>query len=103
MVLSINPTAEKTHAQFKQLAIAQNGTGEAAPIVGGPPAAAPPAASPVAPPPPAGTTPAQGGVATGIGQVGGDGTCSCSCLCGVASFPNPGVQGRNAWGGFSGQ
>lgn len=108
MVFSINPTADKTHAMFKEKAIAQNGNGALPPIVGGqPPAAsAPPAGAPpaqptniVAPPP----SPAQpgNGMATGIGQIN-NGQCTCSCLCGVASFPNPALQGRGAFGGMSG-
>jgi hypothetical protein len=100
MVFSINPTAEKTQAKFKELAIAQNGTGALPPIVGGPPASSAPAPSPTAGQPPAQTAPGNG-MATGIGQVQ-DGQCTCSCLCGVASFPNPGLQGRGAYGGFAG-
>lgn len=102
MVFSINPTAAKTQANFKELAIAQNGTGIIPPIAGGSPAPAPPAASTVVAPPPASTgAPAQGGMATGVGQLE-NGQCSCSCLCGVASFPNPAIQGRGAYGGFAG-
>lgn len=103
MVFSINPTAGKTQANFKELAIAQNGTGILPPILGGSAAPAPPAASTVVAPPPAATAvaPAQGGMATGIGQLE-NGQCSCSCLCGVASFPNPAIQGRGAYGGFAG-
>ena len=103
MVFSINPTAAKTQANFKELAIAQNGTGVIPPIAGGPPIAEPPAApSSVVAPPPAGTqAPAQGGMATGVGQIE-NGQCSCSCLCGVDSFPNPALQGRGAYGGMTG-
>lgn len=110
MVFSINPTAEKTHAMFKEKAIADNGKGTLPPIVGGPPAAAPPAPPAAAPsgappsnvvaPPPAQTQPGNG-MATGIGQIN-NGQCTCSCLCGVASFPQPALQGRGAWGGMSG-
>jgi plastocyanin len=118
MVFSVNAPADKTHAQFKQKAIEQNGTGAVPPIAGGdpaaaPPADAPPAAAPPADAPPAGSPPAAAppaastvapppGMATGIGSVGGDGSCSCSCLCGAASFPNAGLQGRGHWGGMSG-
>ncbi|OAA73881.1 Cupredoxin [Cordyceps fumosorosea ARSEF 2679] len=55
MVFSINPTAEKTQAMFQQMAIAQNGTGEATPITGG---TGNPGAEPAAPPaPPAAEAP----------------------------------------------
>lgn len=102
MVFSINPTAAKTQANFKELAIAQNGTGILPPILGGSAAPAPPAASTVAPAAPASTVaPAPGGMATGVGQIE-NGQCTCSCLCGVASFPNPALQGRGAYGGFAG-
>jgi hypothetical protein len=117
MVFSINPTAEKTHAQFKEKAISQGGNGAPPangaappnggvlpPILGGPPPAqsAPPAGSPssVVAPPPSQAQPGNG-MATGIGQIN-NGQCTCSCLCGVASFPNPGLQGRGAYGGMSG-
>jgi len=118
MVFSINPTAEKTHAQFKEKAMSQNG----APPAGAPPAAAPASGAPApggtlppilgGPPPAQGAAPTNGaqppsqtqpgsGMATGIGQVN-NGQCTCSCLCGVASFPNPALQGRGAFGGMSG-
>ncbi|KAL6875864.1 hypothetical protein HDV57DRAFT_160758 [Trichoderma longibrachiatum] len=111
MVFSINPTAEKTQAQFQQMAIAQNGTGSATPITGGsaPPAAAPPAASsaaPAAPPaaaPPAAAPPAgdNGSVTPGKGTVGADGSCSCFVQCSPGSFPvnAQGVGAHGGWGG----
>lgn len=110
MVFSINAptTGGKTHADFKNLAIQQNGTGAVPPIAGGSgaPSSAPPAATsaPAASTeaPAASTATSSSPVATGIGNVGGDGSCSCSCLCGVASFPNAGIQGRGHWGGLSG-
>lgn len=58
MVFSINPTPEKTHAMFKELAIAQNGEGEGTPITGEPPIEAPPADAPPADAPPADAPPA---------------------------------------------
>ena len=104
MVFSINPSSEKTHVQFKEKAVAQNGNGALPPIVGGQPPAASsvPGAAPsnVAAPPPSQAQPGNG-MATGIGQVN-NGQCTCSCLCGVASFPNPALQGRGAFGGMSG-
>jgi plastocyanin len=48
MTFSINPTAERTHALFQQLAISQNGNGANSAITGG--QGAPPAAAPAAPP-----------------------------------------------------
>lgn len=116
MTFSINPTAEKTQAMFKAMAIAQNGTGTLAPIQGGAaasaaPAAAPPAAAPSAAPPaaaapaaaasaaPAAAAPAQ--IASGTGQQQ-NGACTCSCFCGVAAFPAAAVQGIGGFGGMSG-
>jgi hypothetical protein len=99
MTFSINPTAQKTQAMFQQMAIAQNGTGSASPITGG---------SAVAPPPAAATTavvaaPAQAsGIASGTGSMN-NGACECSCLCGMAAFPNAAVQGLGGYGGMSGQ
>lgn len=85
------------------MAIAQNGAGATPPIAGGAPAAAPPAAAPPAAAPPAAAPPAAApGLANGEGKVGSDGSCACSCLCGVGSFPNPAVQGRGMIGGFAG-
>ncbi|EPE35947.1 Cupredoxin [Glarea lozoyensis ATCC 20868] len=109
MTFSINPTAEKSHAMFQQMAVAQNGTGTLAPIQGG--AAAPPAASAsAAPPPPAAAAPpaaappaappAAGAMVPSVGTMQG-GSCSCACLCGVSSFPTA-AQGINSFGGMSG-
>jgi len=116
MTFSINPTAAKTAAMFKSMAIAQNGTGTVSPIAGGSaapaapaaPSAAPPAPAPsaAAPPPPANPVaaapPAGASVAAGTGTVQAGGACACSCLCGVAAFPNAAVQGINSFGGMSG-
>jgi plastocyanin len=114
MVFSINPTAEKTHAQFQALAIQQNGKGAGGAITGNPPNADPNAgtggaadASSSAVTPPAATpTDAAGavntGIATGVGQVGADGSCVCAVQCSVGGFPNQAVQGRDSFGGFGG-
>lgn len=107
MTFSINPTAAKSQAMFKSMAIAQNGTGTASPIAGGTAAAAaaPAATSVVAAPAAASvaTAPAAAAsMATGTGTVDTAGACGCSCLCGVAAFPNVAVQGLNAFGGMSG-
>ena len=110
MTFSINPTAAKTQAMFQQMAIAQNGTGAASPITGGSAsaAAAPPASSTAASAAAAGTTaavaaaPAASGITTGSGTTS-NGSCECSCLCGMAAFPNAAVQGIGAYGGMSGQ
>lgn len=106
MTFSINPTAAKTQAMFEQMAIAQNGTGSASPITGGTSsAAAAPAASTVTSAAAAASTSAaaavSSGIATGTGNVS-NGACECSCLCGVAAFPNAAVQGVGAYGGISG-
>jgi hypothetical protein len=101
MTFSINPTAEKTQAQFQALAIAQNGTGEASPITGGVTAPPPPAAgAPAAPAPPAAAPPA---LAPGQGVVQPDGSCSCMASCSFdAGFPAVGAQGAGASGGYGG-
>jgi len=94
MTFSINPTANKTQAQFQQLAIAQNGTGTTAVIAGGV------ATSTVATP--ASVATSSGTMVSGSGTFAVGGACVCSALCGVASFPNPAVQGLAAFGGFAG-
>jgi hypothetical protein len=98
MVFSINPSTDKTQADFKQLAIKQNGTAlSTAVIVGGPAAA-----TTVSVAAPAATTAAGAGtMVAGSGTVVVGGACSCSCLCGVESFPNA-AQGLGAFGGLSG-
>ncbi|EAQ83944.1 hypothetical protein CHGG_10348 [Chaetomium globosum CBS 148.51] len=114
MVFSINPTAEKTHAQFQALAIQQNGKGAGGAITGNPPNADPnagtggaaDASSAIVTPPGATPTDAAGavntGIATGVGQVGADGSCVCAVQCSVGGFPNQAVQGRDSFGGFGG-
>ncbi|KAF4618118.1 hypothetical protein G7Y89_g14991 [Cudoniella acicularis] len=109
MTFSINPTANKTQAEFQQMAIAQNGTGTTAVIAGGQATAtaasvavsAPPASVAAAAP----SVVASSGTATmasGTGNLNSNGACSCSCLCGVAAFPNAAVQGIGSYGGMSG-
>ncbi|KAJ8059649.1 hypothetical protein OCU04_011298 [Sclerotinia nivalis] len=99
MVFSINPTASKSQAMFKAMAVAQNGTGTLSAIQGitpssgvGGEAASSAVASPAA---------AVATVASGTGTTGTDGTCSCSCLCGQAAFPDAAVQGVGMFGGIS--
>ncbi|MCJ1239243.1 hypothetical protein MMC14_007237, partial [Varicellaria rhodocarpa] len=108
MTFSINPTAEKTQAEFMAMAIAQNGTASAPPAAvsaaaaaSAPPAVASAAAAASAPPAVASAAPAaasaaaappaaSSGLATvvaGTGTMNGD-SCSCSCLCGVNAFPS---------------
>ncbi|CAD6445298.1 8febf273-d1a5-4da0-98ce-867748ad0fa8 [Sclerotinia trifoliorum] len=102
MVFSINPTANKSQAMFKAMAVAQNGTGTLSAIQGGTPssgASAEAASSAVASP--ASPAAAVATVASGTGTTGADGTCSCSCLCGQAAFPNAAVQGVGMFGGIS--
>jgi hypothetical protein len=111
MVFSINAkfAGDKTMAQFKNLAINQNGSDTLAAIQSVNPAAAA-APSTVTVQAAAGT----GGAATGTGAAGalasvvaGSGTdgngqvCTCQCLCGMNSFP-PNAAISN-FGGFPGQ
>ncbi|KAJ4307129.1 hypothetical protein N0V88_000506 [Collariella sp. IMI 366227] len=122
MVFSINPSAEKTQAQFQALAIQQNGDGAGGAITGNaPPAAdngaaassvAVPAESAVATGGEAAATAteaaatggeaaatatgeaaaATSGVVIGNGQVGADGSCVCAVQCSFPGFPNGQVQ-----------
>ncbi|PHH68469.1 hypothetical protein CDD82_537 [Ophiocordyceps australis] len=125
MVMSINPTAENTHSIFQQKALALNGTGEPAPIVGGAPAAPPAAGGETGGEPgsaggaeratsalgggetaqPTGVT---GGVsrsgrdtAAGKGNLRSDGSCDCVAACAAGSFPSL-EQGNGATGGMGG-
>ncbi|MCJ1369455.1 hypothetical protein MMC20_000666 [Loxospora ochrophaea] len=106
MVFSINPTANKTQADFEAMAVQQNGTAAAMP------AAAPPAvatmmtiasaaaiSTPVAASAVAAATSAAPSVAIGNGE-STDGSCSCSCLCGQSGFPAMGGMGN--FGGYGG-
>ncbi|KAH7241645.1 hypothetical protein BKA59DRAFT_556644 [Fusarium tricinctum] len=110
MVFSINPTAEKTQAKFKELAIKQKGDGAATPITGGepaPPAAAPAESKPAeaAPAPPAAAPdsakPEATGVVPGQGTIGADGSCVCMVSCSAGGFPAQ-AQGINSFGGMAG-
>ncbi|CZS90573.1 uncharacterized protein RAG0_01606 [Rhynchosporium agropyri] len=107
MTFSINPTANKTQAMFQQMAVAQKGAGATAVIVGGQPVAttpaappAPPAAAPPSPPPAPVANKNSPSMVSGTGQMN-NGACACSCLCGVAAFPNA-AQGVGAFGGMAG-
>jgi hypothetical protein len=131
MTFSINPTADKTHAMFQQMAIAQRGQGGGSAITGGAPAAAapPPAAAPAAPaadpaaslqplpgtagaassvalqPLPGATQPAAAvgtGIIQGVGSINADGSCTCAVSCGAGAFPAIEAQGIGAFGGLSG-
>ncbi|RGP76067.1 serine-threonine rich [Fusarium longipes] len=108
MVFSVNPTLEKTHAKFKEMAIQQKGDGKLAPIQGGEPAApaeskpaeaapAPPAGTETAAAPPAEAT----GVVPGKGTVAPDGSCVCHVSCAAGAFPAA-AQGINSFGGMAG-
>ncbi|KAF5537685.1 serine-threonine rich protein [Fusarium napiforme] len=99
MVFSINPTAEKTQAKFKEMAIQQNGDGKATPITGGDAAPAPPAESKPAKATP--TAPEATGVVPGKGTIGGDGSCVCMVSCSAGGFPAQ-AQGINSFGGLGG-
>ncbi len=115
MAFSLNPTAEKTHAQFQAAAIAQNGTGQAAPIAGG-------NGSNTASPPPASVSTSaaapeatggngggnnnnagnNGSVTPGQGTVNPDGSCSCVVTCSSGAFPAQN-QGIGSFGGMGGE
>ncbi|OBT65356.1 hypothetical protein VE03_04668 [Pseudogymnoascus sp. 23342-1-I1] len=104
MTFSINPTAAKSQADFMQLAIAQNGTGSVANIVGGTTSVGATAAATTAAAAAVATSAAAAAgtdMATGTGAAGAGGSCACSCFCGVASFPLA-AQGLGARGGVSG-
>ncbi|PGH02118.1 hypothetical protein GX51_04822 [Blastomyces parvus] len=95
MVFSINPTAEKSQARFKELAMA----GGAAPS---PPSAGIGGGNTIvasATPTQAIATP-QATIAFGEGQMGSGDACSCSCLCGMESWPQG--LGLNSQGGLPG-
>jgi hypothetical protein len=112
MVFSINPTANKTQEMFKQMAIAQNGTGTTAGIVATSAAAgnsmmANTMTTIVQASATSAAVPAQTSVSSSPGMVMGSGStvsgeaCSCSCFCGVGQFPSS-VQGLEGFGGMSG-
>ncbi|KAG8419367.1 hypothetical protein J3458_004238 [Metarhizium acridum] len=101
MVLSINPSTEKTHAMFQGMAIAQNGTGSASPITGGQPGGTSPPSAPGG----VGGNSTGGaggsGATPGKGTVGPDGSCQCVVSCSNDAFPAA-AQGVGAFGGMSG-
>jgi len=113
MVFSVNPTAEKTAADFQAAAIAQAGKGASSPITGGAPVAAPAAgaggaatngtapAAPAAPVASAAPGGAAGNIQTGTGTIQ-NGQCVCAVQCSAANFPAANVQGRGMFGGFAG-
>jgi len=113
MVFSINPTANKTQEMFKQMAIAQNGTGTTAGIVATSAAmagttmttvamaSATSMMSAAAATQSAVSSSSGNGMTMGSGFTGTGGACSCSCFCGVTSFPSA-VQGLEGFGGMSG-
>jgi hypothetical protein len=105
MVFSINPTAEKTQAKFKELAIQQKGKGAQTPITGGKPSEQPAAEQPAAEKPAATETasaPENTGYVPGKGQLGSDGSCTCVVSCSAGSFPAANAQGIGAFGGMAG-
>ncbi|KAJ4124323.1 hypothetical protein NW754_000024 [Fusarium falciforme] len=105
MVFSINPTAEKTQAKFKELAIQQKGKGAQTPITGGKPSEQPAAEKPAAEKPAATETasaPENTGYVPGKGQLGSDGSCTCVVSCSAGSFPAANAQGIGAFGGMAG-
>lgn len=107
MVFSINPTVNKTQEMFKQMAIAQNGTGTTAGLVATSTAVAntmttvAAATSVYSAASTQTTVSSNPGMAYGSGLTGTGEACSCSCFCGVAQFPSS-VQGLEGFGGMSG-
>jgi len=99
MTFSINPTAAKTQAMFQQMAIQQNGTGTASPILGG--SAVSVASTATATTVSAAGATSTGSIVSGTGTDSTGGSCSCSCLCGVEAFPLA-AQGLSNFGGMSG-
>jgi hypothetical protein len=96
MVFSINPTAEKTHAQFQANAIAQKGMGAGSAITGNDTAVVPSAA------PAATQSAAPTNIAHGQGAME-SGACVCAVTCNMeGSYPSE-AQGIGAYGGFKGQ
>jgi plastocyanin len=102
MTFSINPTAAKTQAMFQQMAIQQNGTGTASPIVGGSASSAVVAATATSVATAAGATSTGTSIVAGTGTDSTGGACTCSCLCGVEAFPNAAAQGVANFGGMTG-
>jgi len=115
MVFSINPTANKTQEMFKQMAIAQNGTGTTAGIAATSAAMAVNSMANTMTTVAAATATSMmsaamstqtavsssSGMTYGSGFTGSGEACSCSCFCGVAQFPSS-VQGLEGFGGMSG-
>lgn len=112
MTFSVNPSTEKTQAQFQEMAIQQNGKGKGSAITGGeagseapPPSGgdssqpAPPADGGSSSPPADGSS---GGPTMGTGKVGPDGSCTCVVQCMPGSFPAVNAQGIGSVGGLSG-
>jgi len=107
MTFSINPTADKTQADFQALAIQQNGTGSTAGIVATAPAAgstvvsiAAAATSVISAPAATDASSSSSGLTTGQGTVNSDGSCSCAVICAPNSIPNVAAQGLNSFGGM---
>ncbi|KAF4119423.1 hypothetical protein GMORB2_4765 [Geosmithia morbida] len=94
MVFSINPTAEKSQAKFKELAIQQEGDA----------AQSTPTPTPAPPPANNGTTLVGGGTGAtpGQGLIGSDGSCHCVVSCSAGGFPASSVQGLGSIGGMAG-
>jgi len=102
MTFSINPTVNKTQALFQQMAIAQNGTGTTAVIAGGTASTTLATTATTLAAAATSTSVNSGTMVSGTGTINTGGACECSCLCGVAAFPNAAVQGIGAFGGLSG-
>lgn len=96
MVFSINPTAEKTHAQFQANAIAAKGKGAGSGITGNGTVAATSSAAPAA---------TESGVASNIATGNGameTGACVCAVTCSMDGGYPAQAQGIGAYGGFAG-
>jgi len=110
MTFAINPTANKTQAEFEALAIKINGTGSTAGIVATTTSAVVSVAAGstsvasvvAAPPPAASSSSAQSGLVSGTGTVNSDGSCTCAVVCAAGSIPNTAAQGLSSFGGMGG-
>ena len=102
MVFSINPTAEKSHAQFQAKAIEQKGNGEPSAIVGGDAPPPPAESAPTAAPESGSPTEVPAGIETGNGKMDDAGSCHCAVTCANGQFPAMEAQGMGNFGGFAG-
>jgi len=110
MTFAINPTANKTEADFKALAIQINGTGSTAGIIASGSSASAStvsvassaSATDVAPPAASSdisSSSGSTGLTTGNGVVS-DGACVCAVECAAGTIPNIAIQAISSFGGM---